>query len=118
MVGRVHYSYWLSTYYLDLLVASSTVFTPCGTFVRCVIARVAAVPFYLDPLYPTLNGHSSSNEQVREALNQRLRASILRDWTHSGDPHAFNSRWTPYASHTPAGPNFNEFPSPRDGTIT
>eukprot|EP01047_Picozoa_sp_COSAG01_P036520 COSAG01_NODE_2855_length_6961_cov_3.612260_1_plen_621_part_00 len=65
-----------------------------------------------------LNGHSSSSEQVREALNQRLRAAILRDWTHGGEPHSFNTRWIPYATHGPDGPCFNELPSPRDGTIT
>ena len=65
-----------------------------------------------------LNGHSSSSEQVREALNQRLRVAILRDWTRGGEPHAFDTRWTPYATHSPAGPSFNELPSPRDGTIT
>eukprot|EP01049_Picozoa_sp_SAG25_P004708 SAG25_NODE_303_length_10153_cov_13.304356_5_plen_206_part_00 len=57
-------------------------------------------------------------DQVRDNLNKRLRAGIVRDWTRGSSPPKFNKRWLPYASHGAEGPCFHQFPSVRDGTIT
>eukprot|EP01045_Picozoa_sp_COSAG04_P008752 COSAG04_NODE_492_length_13438_cov_2.453782_3_plen_108_part_00 len=65
-----------------------------------------------------ISGHRSTRDQVRDNLNKRLRAGILRDWTRGSSPPQFNKRWLPYASHGAEGPCFHQFPSVRDGTIT
>jgi hypothetical protein len=65
-----------------------------------------------------ISGHRSTRDQVRDNLNKRLRAGILRDWTRGSSPPKFNKRWLPYASHGAEGPCFHQFPSVRDGTIT
>ena len=65
-----------------------------------------------------ISGHKSTRDQVRNNLNKRLQAGILRDWTRGSSPLKFNKRWLPYASHGTDGPCFHKFPSVRDGTIT
>ena len=65
-----------------------------------------------------ISGHKSTRDQVRDNLNKRLQAGILRDWTRGSSPLKFNKRWLPYASHGTEGPCFHKFPSVRDGTIT
>ena len=85
----------------------------------------AKLPFQVPPsLIPqqgsggAISGHKSTRDQVRNNLNKRLQAGILRDWTRGSSPQKFNKRWQPYASHGTEGPCFHKFPSVRDGTIT
>ena len=83
-----------------------------------VLFHINRKPWSMHGPPPRHNSVAVALVQVRDNLNKRLQAGILRDWTRGSSPLKFNKRWLPYASHGTEGPCFHKFPSVRDGTIT